>query len=201
MPYTTPAEVRKRALIKWDSLNYDQGAPFADEAALDSWLSDTIIPQVEKIINDFCFRVDFGQHTGEVEVSNGDGFRSFIMARQRPIIAVSKLEFKKGDGTWDLKSASDYYVKGNQILYRTVIPRGFQNIRVTYDWGFSTIPAEVTYCAAEMVARFLQKRVVNKMGPLVRVGDYRVELANPDVFTSDLKLILIEYEVDAMSIQ
>lgn len=194
MPYTTPDEVRKRALIKWDSLDYDDaGTPFANEAALDSWLSTTVIPQAEALINEFCLRPDFSQHTGEIELFDGEGFRSFIVLSKRPLVAVSKLEFKQSDGNWDLKSTSDYYVAGNQVHYRHVLPVGFRNIRVTYDWGFAAVPSDVSYCAAEMVARFLQKRVVYKMGPLVRVGDYRVELSNPDVFTDDLQKALEHY--------
>ena len=194
--YTTATEVKKRALVKWDSLNYaDQvGVPFADEAALDSWLSDTIIPQSEKIINDFCLRSDFENHTNEAEILDGNGFQEFIVVSKRPVIKVNKLEFKDSDTTWT--ETSDYYVRGDQIHYATVLPEGFQNIRVTYDWGFAVIPSDVSYCAAEMVARFLQKRVVYKAGPLVRVGDYRVELSNPDVFTADLRETLEHYRRD-----
>lgn len=192
--YTTPDEVRKRALIKWDSLNYpDQpGVPFADEAALDAWLSGTVIPEAEKIINDHCLRLDFATHENETELVSGDGFRDFILLSKRPVTAVSKVELK-GNGSWVQQSTSDYYVTGDRIQFRVVLVKGFQNIRVTYNWGFAAVPGDVSYCAAETVARFLQKRVAYKMGPLVRVGDYRVELSNPDVFTADLKEALEHY--------
>lgn len=195
MPYVTPAEIRRRALVKWDSLNYSTNppAPFADEAAFDNWLTSTVIPEAEKLINEFCRRPDFSQHTGEVDYSDGDGFRNFVVLTKKPVIGVSKLEFKKDDATWDEKSPSYYKVHGDRVVYRTVLPKGFENIRFTYSWGFSSVPADVSYVAAEMVARFVQKRVVYKMGPLVRVEDFRVELANPDVFTDDLKATLEHY--------
>jgi len=196
MAYTTPAEVKRRALVKWDALNTGPGVPFADETAFDSWLSGIVIPEAEKLINEFCGRPDFSQHTGEVELFDGDGFRKFIVLSKKPVITVSKLEFKKDDGTWDLKASSDYKVNGDQVTYRTVLPRGWRNIRVTYDWGFAAVPADVSYCAAELVARFLQKRVVYKAGPLVRVEDFRVELADPDVFTRDLQKVLEHYPRD-----
>jgi len=201
MPYTTASEVKKRALVKWDSLNYvtNPPTPFADEAAFDTWLTNTVIPETEKLINEFCRRPDFSKHENEVEYFDGDGFRKFVVLSKKPVMAVSKLEFKKDDGTWDQKSSSYYKVQGDRIVYRTVLPEGFQNIRVTYSWGFTEIPADVTYTAAEMAARFVQKRVVYKMGPLVRVEDFRVELANPDVFTDDLKATLDHYRRDMVT--
>ena len=201
MPYTIASEVKKRALVKWDSLNYvtNPPTPFADEAAFDTWLTNTVIPETEKLINEFCRRPDFSKHENEVEYFDGDGFRKFVVLSKKPVMAVSKLEFKKDDGTWDQKSSSYYKVQGDRIVYRTVLPEGFQNIRVTYSWGFTEIPADVTYTAVEMAARFVQKRVVYKMGPLVRVEDFRVELANPDVFTDDLKATLDHYRRDMVT--
>ena len=198
MPYTTAAEVRKRALVKWDSLNYSTSppAPFADEDAFDNWLTNTVIPEAEKLINDYCRRADFSEHADQVEYFDGDGFRRFLILSNKPVTAVGKLEFEKDDGTWDEKSSSYYRLHGDRVVYRTVLPRGFQNIRVTYSWGFAEVPLDVSYAAAEMVARFVQKRVVYKMGPLVRVEDFRVELANPDVFTDDVKATLDHYRRD-----
>jgi hypothetical protein len=192
-PYTTPSEVKRRAAVKWDALNTSAGVPFADEAAFDAWLSDTVIPEAEKLINEFCRRPDFYEHQSEVEYFNGDGFHNFIVAGKKPVITVSKLEMEKGDGTWELKATSDYLVKGDRIQYKTLLPEGWQNIRVTYNWGFASIPNDVAYAAAEIVARFLQKCVAFKMGPLVRVGDYRVQLMNPDVFGNALEGMLEHY--------
>jgi len=198
LPYTTVAEVRKRALVKWDSLNYSTSppAPFATEDAFDNWLTNTVIPEAEKLINDYCRRADFSEHADQVEYFDGDGFRRFLILSNKPVTAVGKLEFEKDDGTWDEKSSSYYRLHGDRVVYRTVLPRGFQNIRVTYSWGFAEVPLDVSYAAAEMVARFVQKRVVYKMGPLVRVEDFRVELANPDVFTDDVKATLDHYRRD-----
>jgi hypothetical protein len=200
-PYTTPHEARSRALVKWDNLNHSQGVPFADEGTLDEWLSSTVIPEAEKVINEFCLRLDFVKHEDQVEMFDGDGYRDFITVTWRPMLTVKKLEFRDGEESWILKPSNDYYVCGNQIRYRTILPYGFQNIRLTYDWGFTSLPMDVSLCAAEMVATFLQKRVVNHMGPLIRVGDYRVELSNPDVFTNDLRMNLEHYRREYASIR
>ena len=200
MPYTTAAEIRRRALVKWDSLNYATNSPFASAAAFDDWLEDTVIPEAEKLINEYCRRPDFDDYEDELEYFDGDGFRKFVILSKKPVIAVGKLEFKKDDSTWDEKSSSDYRLHGDRVVYKTVLPQGFQNIRVTYDWGFTAVPLDVSYVVAEMVARFVQKRVVYKMGPLVRVEDFRVELANPDVFTDDLRSTLEHYRRDMATI-
>jgi hypothetical protein len=81
-----------------------------------------------------------------------------------------------------------------------VLPEGFQNIRVTYDWGYATVPSDVAHVTAEICGRLLQKIVAFKMGPLVRVGDYRVQLMNPEIFTDDLKALLAHYRQEAAAI-
>ena len=200
MAYTTADEVLKRAAIKWDAINRDTGVPFANEAALQTWLTGTVIPEVEKIVNEFGRRLDFQKHEDQIDYFNGDGFRSFIAVTKRPIITVDKVEFKKADGGWDLKVSSDYFIRGDQVHYSTVLPEGFQNIRVTYDWGYTTIPSDVAGVTAEICARLLQKMVAFKMGPLVRVGDYRIQLMNPEIFTDDLKNLLAHYSQEAAAI-
>jgi hypothetical protein len=193
LPYTTADEVLGRAEIKYDALNRETGIPFADENALKTWLTDMVIPEAEKIVNEFCRRSDFQKHEDEVEYFNGDGYRNFIAVTKKPVTAVVKVEFARGDGTWDVTLSSNYYMRGDQIQFKTVLRKGFQNIRVTYDWGYATIPSVVAHLTAEICARFLHKLVAFKMGPLVRVGDYRIQLMNPEIFTPDLKDLLAHY--------
>jgi hypothetical protein len=195
MPYVNAEEVLRRAIVKWDTLNYQTSpaAPWTDENAFKEWLTTTIIPEAETIVNGHCRRPDFAKHQDEVELFSGDGFRDFIIASHRPVLTLTKLEFAKADGTWDVKSSSGYSVRGDHVRYRTIFPAGWQNIRLTYDWGYETVPKDVAHVVAELCAAYLQKRVAYKMGPLVRVGDYRIQLMNPEVFTTDLKDRLAHY--------
>ncbi len=60
--WTTAAETKKYALVKWDSLNYAVGVPFANEAAFDTFLDGTLIPRAQGHINRHCkrdFDVDY----------------------------------------------------------------------------------------------------------------------------------------------
>jgi hypothetical protein len=197
--YTSADEVLRRALIKWDALNYQTSpaAPWRDETAFQDWLTNVIIPEAEKVVNEFCRRQDFLKHTGEVETFNGDGFRDYIIATHQPVITVSKLEFKQADGTWAEKASEEYVVRGGLVRCNTVLPEAFQNIRLTYDWGYETIPTDVSHVTSELCAAYLQKRVAYKMGPLVRVSDYRIQFMDPEIFTADLKDRLSHYGLEA----
>lgn len=60
--WTTSGEVKKYAATKWDALNTSAGVPFANEAALDTFLDATLIPRAQSHINQHCrrdFDVDY----------------------------------------------------------------------------------------------------------------------------------------------
>ena len=117
--WTTATEVRKYALVKWDSLNYvaSPPAPFATESAFDAFLTDTLIPRAQGHINAFCKR-DFD----------------------------------------------------------TAYPTG--------------IPDAVKDVAARATANMIQYLVMNKMGPLIRTGDYQISIPNQSVLTKELRDLL-----------
>jgi hypothetical protein len=50
-----------------------------------------------------------------------------------------------------------------------------------------TVPAGVKWVAMRLAAAGLMKIGIRKMGGLVRVGDWQVELARQDVFTPELQ--------------
>jgi hypothetical protein len=60
--WTNSGEVKKYATTKWDALNTASGVPFANEAALNTFLDVTLIPRAQSHINKFCkrdFDVDY----------------------------------------------------------------------------------------------------------------------------------------------
>lgn len=115
--WTNSSEVRKYALVKWDSLNYASGTPFATETAFDTFLIGTLIPRAQGHINAFCKR-DFD---------------------------------------------TDY-------------PSG--------------IPDAIKDIAARATANMIQYLVMNKMGPLIRTGDYQITIPQQAVLTKELKDLL-----------
>jgi len=120
--WTTSAEVKLYALVKWTSLNHDpkQPSPFADEAAFDTFIDGTLIPRAQAHINRHCRR-DFD---------------------------------------------ADYP---------------------------GAIPEDVKDVCARAVANMIQYMVMNKMGPLMRTGDYNIAIPKQAVLTDELKDDLAAY--------
>lgn len=58
-------------------------------------------------------------------------------------------------------------------------------LRTTY--GDDAVPDGVRHAALRVAARGLVKIGVRKMGSLIRVQDWRVELASEDIFTRDVR--------------
>ena len=115
--WITASEVRKYALVKYDSLNYTTGTPFASETAFDTFLANTLIPRAQAHINAHCKR-DF------------------------------------------------------DIDYPNEIPDGIKDI------------------AARAAANMVQYLVMNKMGPLIRTGDYQISIPDQSVLTKELRELL-----------
>jgi hypothetical protein len=117
--WITASEVRKYALVKWDSLNYSTSppVPFANEAEFDAFLTVTLIPRAQAHINAHCKR-DF-------EVDCPDG-----------------------------------------------------------------IPEAIKDVAARASANMIQYLVMNKMGPLIRTGDYQITIPQQAVLTEELRDLL-----------
>jgi hypothetical protein len=115
--WITASEVRKYALVKYDSLNYSTGAPFANETAFDSFLANTLIPRAQAHINAHCNR-DFD---------------------------------------------------------------------VDYPGG---IPEAMKDVAARAAANMVQYLVMDKMGPLIRTGDYQISIPDQSVLTKELRSLL-----------
>ena len=111
------SEVRQYAIVKWDSLNYASGQPFADESAFNEFLTNTLIPRAQGHINAFCKR-DF------------------------------------------------------DVDYPTGIPDAIKDV------------------AARASANMIQYLVMNKMGPLIRVGDYKTSIPEQAVLTKELRDLL-----------
>jgi hypothetical protein len=115
--WTTAAEARKYAQVKLDSINYDKNTPFANDAAFETFIAETLIPRAQGHINAFCKR-DFD---------------------------------------------ADY-------------PSG--------------VPEAVKDIAARATANMIQYLVINRMGPLIRAGDYKISIPDQSVLTKELRELL-----------
>jgi len=115
--WTTASEVRKYAQVKLESINYEKSTPFANDAAFETFITNTLIPRVQAHINSFCKR-DFDTD------------------------------------------------------YPTGVPEAIKDI------------------AARASANMVQYLVMNKMGPLIRTGDYQITIPTQAVLPRDLHDLL-----------
>jgi hypothetical protein len=115
--WTTPTEVARYALVKWDSLNTSPNNPFGSENAFNDFLAEVLIPRAQGHINKFCkrdFDVDFP----------------------------------------------------------------------------GAIPPAVGDVAARATANMLQYMVMNKMGPLIHQGEFKITLPEVAALTAEEELLL-----------
>lgn len=80
-------------------------------------------------------------------------------------------------------------------LTDTIIPAvgDLVNNHLKQSYNDSTVPAAVKHGAIRVAANALLLIAANKMGSLVRVGDWRVQLARRDIFTPEIQAELEPY--------
>jgi hypothetical protein len=80
-------------------------------------------------------------------------------------------------------------------LTNTIIPavEDLVNSHLRQDYTDVTVPAAVKHGAIRIAANALMLIAANKMGSLVRVGDWRVQLAKRDIFTPEIRVELEPY--------
>jgi len=81
------------------------------------------------------------------------------------------------------------------FLTDTLIPRAQGHINAfckrDFDTAYPTgIPDAVKDVAARATANMIQYLVMNKMGPLIRTGDYQISIPNQSVLTKELHDLL-----------
>lgn len=74
-------------------------------------------------------------------------------------------------------------------LTGTIIPavEDLVNSHLRQSYTDATVPAAVKHGAVRVAANALMLIGANKMGSLVRVGDWRVQLAKRDIFTPEIE--------------
>jgi hypothetical protein len=93
--------------------------------------------------------------TGELHHGRG---QNALLLRQWPITAISELRIDAKSEFTDASTlipTTDYQVgdDGNSIIYKNaVFPRGYNNLRVTYTAGFTTVPSDLVMAALWIVS-------------------------------------------------
>jgi len=181
MAYTSSDKVKKYAQVQYSDLG------FTDDASFTSWIETVLIPAAEGYVDLYTGRSFGSQQVTEVYDGNG---KNYLLLRNYPVTNISSI--KINGSTID---PSDYvwHRSGLVKLKSTVFPEGVGNIEVTYTYGYQSIPPAIDDATARIAARILQIMVQNKMGILVRVDDFKVQLADYRVVTDDIKMVLDRY--------
>jgi hypothetical protein len=148
MPYTTGSEVL--AEVKTD-LTTD-------------CIEDTLVPEAEAVINAFC-RHDFNLHSDVSEILDGEGDTTLVLSN-RPVISVKEVLV----GGLALLT-DDFYLRGHTIVLAVGrFPVIMADIAVTYTWGYSAVPADVSRACRLLVADWIIARQMYQENKAVDSG-------------------------------
>jgi hypothetical protein len=179
--YCSVEDVKRYSQIVYSDLG------FSDDNEFSNFISNTIIPRASSIVDSYCGH-DFLLHS-VTEKYDGNG--TYVLTiRNAPIVSVS---YVKKDG--EEIDPSEYYAMKTIIVFKQILEKGFQNYEVSYSYGYSSIPEVIKDVTARICANMLQYCVMNKMGPLIRQGEFKLMIPDQAVLTSDLKALLEPFKI------
>ena len=124
----------------------------------DAYLAETLLEVASERVRRYCRRqFTAGTRTDERQWSDGR-----VTLHEQPVTAVT--EVRDGDGT---------AITGWELVGGTVHGLPVGNVQVDYDYGWTTVPADVVDVVANMVAR----RASAEIAPALqqeKIGDYFV---------------------------
>jgi hypothetical protein len=160
--YADATTVKQRSGVDADDLGLT-------DSELDALLAD-LNSQASESIEDYCQR-DFEQHTDDTAALDGNG-RDAIRLPGYPVTSIASVEVGENNPT--TLDADDYRVRDDPAFpgenggvlerRRAVWPRGWENVQVTYTWGYSSPPGAVERVADDLVIEALQAAAKDTKG-------------------------------------
>lgn len=137
-----------------DIYGYMSISDSADETLIESIMTRKTT-QFEKYLEvDSIFVADY------VEYSDGDN-GSLLFVKNQPLNSITQLAIDN-DWVWGTDStvsSTDYRIVDNRyVAYNGVFYEGLQNIRISYNAGYSTIPEDIVEAFIEEVYRTYNRR-------------------------------------------
>lgn len=197
MPYSTPPIVENYAQLNKTAAgaeSYKQFG-FVSQDQFDAWVA-TLISWADQAIDDFCQR-DFYRHPSSGEATElFDGDETTMIVLHWPIISCSQVEIRYGTKTFGVFTPLpiQFWQAGKRWIRLTRhMPRGYNNIRVTYAWGYTAVPGTVAMATVRIVSNLLQGALQRSSSPIIKVGDYNIQLLKEQAFTDEIKATLEAY--------
>lgn len=178
--YTTSDRVGERLRTTFDGSSTPTAA-----------VVDEIISEAEATINKYAGRA-FTQATYTNELYDHNG-ADFITVKNPDLQSVSSIEYSTDGGdSWTALSSSDYVVytdfdriERNRYKATDWVPAGFQNLRITYDAGPSSVPVHIRSLATDMAVAEVIRSVIGKSanteGGRISVGSISID--DPAMFS------------------
>ncbi len=142
MPYTTAEHVAKRLGLELTP----------DELIL----VNSLIERAESIVDGFTHR-NFYNNSDEIEYFDGEDGLLYIYPENTPLLSVSEITL---NGT-ALVDETNYWVYADKAYIRffngVLNSQAPQNVKVTYDWGYTTVPKAVEHFCTEVACRIFQR--------------------------------------------
>lgn len=171
---------------------------FSTDADFGSFLAGTLIPQAQQIIDSYVNH-DFSNHTGGTITADGTG-KNYVTVdpEYAPLTGLTSLSI---DGA--AKAVGDFKVYDQYVAYDDgTFPKDEQNVVLVADYGYSSVPADVSYVCASICAGAIREIVRSKMVPDLitqlmeseRTSMLESILAMPRIFTKENKEMLQKYQ-------
>ena len=159
-----------------------------------------LIPAVQEFLEAECGRSLSGQ-TSFTEYYHGDEWRDRLLVACAPLASITNLWDDPTRGYLTPISASSYAIEDAdagmiRLLDGLTFSKGLRNIKITYQGGFATIPADLEQAAIELVWACREKGVHNLIGVRSRsVADGNVQFVNLDWGSPNLAPIISKYRL------
>lgn len=203
MVYTTAARVKEDARITFDQLG------FANDAAYVTYITDTLIPAIESVIDTFVGH-DFNVGAGTFTL-DGTGKETLHITRHGlvgalpphllplPLRGVTVVTIDGATAT-----IADIKVYNSFLVYDCgIFCEGRQNVVVTATWGYAAVPTDVAFVATQACANALRNMLKRWIAPqeITRIimggrstGGMRGFYAEDVTLTESLKDVLRQYK-------
>ena len=154
--YCTPSQVDSFSQIAYGQLG------FSGTAAYGSFLSGTLIPAAQKIIDNYVDH-NFQSNIGTL-LLDGNGKRVLIIHPPYvPVLSAGTVKVNDVNVTSNIKTYSTYLAYEGGVFTEDASNR--QNVQVTLAYGYDEVPSDVQYVAAQIAANILADMLRRKLMP------------------------------------
>ena len=204
MAYCTAANVNLISQVTYEQLN-----GFASAAALDTFITNDLIFQAERIIDDFVGRREgtlrhFNPHGSVSWYLDGSGKSTvWTPPKYSPTLKVYNVHINGASMGWSSPAnikIYDQYLTVPGARFR----KGDLNVQIYGTYGYLLIPHDIEYMATQMCANILLDMVRRRQAGGATSTDFATMttslFGSPAIFTDDMRMRLKSYRIKWLDI-